>query len=51
MRFSNAIFASFQNAREDQETPLGYSFGLVMASLRRTNEIHTNLLKKFRNRM
>jgi hypothetical protein len=37
MAFSNAIFRSFQNSKEDQETPLGYSFGLVMAFMRRGN--------------
>jgi hypothetical protein len=28
--FSNAIFRSFQNSKQDQATPLGSSFGLVM---------------------
>jgi hypothetical protein len=49
MTFSNAIFARFQNAREDQATPLGYSFGLVIAYLRRGIQTHTNLPKKFVN--
>jgi hypothetical protein len=43
MTFSNAIFRSFQNSKEDQATPLGSSFGLVMASLRGEIQIHTNL--------
>jgi hypothetical protein len=47
--FPDAIFASFQNAREDRATPLGYSFGLVIAHLRRGIQTHTNLPKKFGN--
>jgi hypothetical protein len=51
MTFSNAIFARFQNAKEDQATPMGYSFGLVIALVRGEIQTHTNLPKKFRNRV
>jgi hypothetical protein len=37
MAFSNAIFISFQNAEQNQATPLGYSFGLIIALMRRGN--------------
>jgi hypothetical protein len=37
MTFSNAIFRSFQNSKEDQATPLGSSFGLVIALMKREN--------------
>jgi hypothetical protein len=42
MTFSNAIFRSFQNSKEDQATPLGSSFGLVMASLRRAKNSNSH---------